>query len=259
MPNRKAVSQSIFFIIILFGLNASAQIKGSLNYKLTIKDGFTNEPRIINYMTYFSGNRSLEVPLPKVTNTELIADGDNSLVKTIVISTKKTNFIYKNFLSKQFLIGDNVQRNYYLIKDTLSNFKWRVSNEKRKISNYNCVKATTIFRGRTYEAWYTDDIAISNGPWKFCGLPGLIVLVKDAAAVYTYELTGINLKENFPQSILNVPTAYAKDKEITHKDFIVALNKKIKQNEALSRASLKVDGSNSSDMIISLPPKMEKF
>jgi GLPGLI family protein len=246
-------------VILLFTFQASAQIKGTLNYKLTINDGFTGEPRVMNFATYFSGSKSLEVPIPKGVKSALIADGDNSLVQTEVVSTKKSNFIFKNFASKQLVVGDNVQRNYCLVNDTLSNFKWKVTNQTRTILNYNCVKATTTFRGRSYEAWFTDDIAITNGPWKFCGLPGLIVTVNDTEGVYKYELTGIDLKADFSPAILALPTAYAKDKAMTHKIFIATLNKRIMQNDALSRASLKVNGSNSSNMTISLPPKMEKY
>ena len=33
-----------------------------------------------------------------------------------------------------------------------------------------CKKATTNFRGRYWEVWYTEDIPISQGPWKLCGI-----------------------------------------------------------------------------------------
>jgi GLPGLI family protein len=32
------------------------------------------------------------------------------------------------------------------------------------------VKATTEFAGRTYVAWYTTEISIADGPYKFYGL-----------------------------------------------------------------------------------------
>jgi hypothetical protein len=38
-----------------------------------------------------------------------------------------------------------------------------------------CKKATTNFRGRYWEAWYTEEIPIGQGPWKLCGLPGMIL------------------------------------------------------------------------------------
>lgn len=54
-----------------------------------------------------------------------------------------------------------------------------------------CQKATTIFLGRTYEAWFTSEIPINNGPWKFGNLPGQILQVSDTQKHYVFECTGI--------------------------------------------------------------------
>ena len=52
---------------------------------------------------------------------------------------------------------------------------------------FNCQQATVHFRGRNYEAWFTEEIPTSVGPWKFFGLPGLILEVKDSQnRVYFY-------------------------------------------------------------------------
>ena len=62
--------------------------------------------------------------------------------------------------------------------DTL-NFEWSITNESKIIQNLKCMKATTSFRGRKYEAWFTPTVPIPAGPWKFFGLPGLIIEIKD--------------------------------------------------------------------------------
>ncbi|RQE01044.1 GLPGLI family protein, partial [Prevotella intermedia] len=56
-----------------------------------------------------------------------------------------------------------------------------------------CKKATTNFRGRYWEVWYTEDIPISQGPWKLCGLPGMILkanspkfMLIEAVTFYNY-------------------------------------------------------------------------
>jgi GLPGLI family protein len=259
MSKKQNIIQLMFIILCACSVHATAQIKGTINYKLTINDGFTSAPRTVNYIVYFTANKSLELPLPKKTESSIIATGDNSLLETRVINSAKSGFIYKNFSAKQLKAGDNVQRSYYLVADTLSNFKWKLTTDQRKILKYTCTRATTVFRGRTYEAWFTDEIPIANGPWKFCGLPGLIISVRDMEGNYQYDLTGINLKGGFDSGTIVIPKTYNGDKEITHRNFIVALRKKIAENDALSRASTRVNKTTSSDMRISLPPKMEKF
>ena len=65
--------------------------------------------------------------------------------------------------------------------------KWKLLPGTLKIKNYLCHKAICTFRGRKYIAWYTKEIPISNGPWKFGGLPGLILKIYDTQHLYTFE------------------------------------------------------------------------
>lgn len=58
-------------------------------------------------------------------------------------------------------------------------------------------KATCTFRGREYTAWFCVDIPISNGPWKFGGLPGLILKVYDKDHLFVFESIEIEKKRNF--------------------------------------------------------------
>ena len=68
---------------------------------------------------------------------------------------------------------------------------WQIGNETKTIVGYQCQKATCSFRGRNYTAWFAVDIPLSYGPWKFCGLPGLILKVQDDANEYVFECVGI--------------------------------------------------------------------
>ena len=56
--------------------------------------------------------------------------------------------------------------------------KWELLNETKFILNEKCFSARTNFRGRNYIAYYTTSSAYSDGPWKFGGLPGLILDIK---------------------------------------------------------------------------------
>lgn len=64
---------------------------------------------------------------------------------------------------------------------------WTINNDTLTVCGYLCQKATCRFRGRDYIAWFTMDIPINNGPWKFGGLPGLILKVYDVDQFYTFE------------------------------------------------------------------------
>ncbi|MBQ8737227.1 MAG: GLPGLI family protein [Bacteroidaceae bacterium] len=73
--------------------------------------------------------------------------------------------------------------------------KWTLTNETQTIIGYECQKATCRFRGRDFEAWFTTDIPVECGPWKFGGLPGLILKVYDKGRLYTFEAIGIETQK----------------------------------------------------------------
>ena len=68
---------------------------------------------------------------------------------------------------------------------------WEIINETDTVFNYPCQKAVTNYAGRLYTAWFTMDIPINDGPWKFCGLPGLILKVSDDENLFEYLAIGL--------------------------------------------------------------------
>ena len=66
-----------------------------------------------------------------------------------------------------------------MITEKYEKQQWQLLDSTRNISGYPCKLAVCQFRGRTYKAWYTTEIEIEEGPWKFHGLPGLIVEIAD--------------------------------------------------------------------------------
>ena len=62
---------------------------------------------------------------------------------------------------------------------------------------HRCQKATCHWRGRDYVTWFAPDIPVRRGPWKFGGLPGLILKVYDTQHLYVFEAVAIE-KGTFP-------------------------------------------------------------
>lgn len=69
--------------------------------------------------------------------------------------------------------------------------QWTLTQDTTTVSGYHCQKATCHFHGRDFEAWFTPEVPVKYGPWKFGGLPGLIVKVYDTAHLYTFECTNV--------------------------------------------------------------------
>lgn len=71
-------------------------------------------------------------------------------------------------------------------------FSWKIDNSaKKKILGMSCTKATCSYGGRDYEAWFTTEIPINDGPYKFKGLPGLILRIADSENEHAFELQEI--------------------------------------------------------------------
>ncbi len=72
--------------------------------------------------------------------------------------------------------------------------QWTLHNDTMTVLEHRCQKATCHWRGRDFVAWFAKDIPIRRGPWKFNGLPGLILKLYDTDRFYTFE--AVNLKNS---------------------------------------------------------------
>ena len=86
--------------------------------------------------------------------------------------------------------------------------QWTLESEKQTICGYQCQRATCHWRGRDYEAWFTSAIPLKSGPWKFGGLPGLIMKIYDTKHLYTWEAVSV---ENGSFSIYQLEERFFKD------------------------------------------------
>lgn len=79
----------------------------------------------------------------------------------------------------------------FVYEDDPGKWSWQMSAETDTVAGYICQKARTQFRGREYVAWFSPEIPLNDGPWKFSGLPGLILKVEDAEGLFVFELIGL--------------------------------------------------------------------
>ena len=88
--------------------------------------------------------------------------------------------------------------------------QWTLESEKQTICGYQCQRATCHWRGRDYEAWFTSAIPLKSGPWKFGGLPGLIMKIYDTKHLYTWEAVSV---ENGSFPIYQLEERFFKDSD----------------------------------------------
>jgi GLPGLI family protein len=99
--------------------------------------------------------------------------------------------IFKNYPSGKITVTDHLVSADYLYEEVLNEIQWQIETDTATVLSYLCQKAVADFRGRHYIAWFALDLPINDGPWKFMGLPGLILAVEDAAKHYSFRAIGL--------------------------------------------------------------------
>lgn len=162
------------------------------NEEIMILDSYKNKSFFYSYekFTYDSIMKSKykDVLIQKTANLDF----------TNIIDKSKINFsVSKNLSNSEKVLHLMLDLENYAIKDR-SKINWNVVNEKKKIRNIEVQKATTNYLGRSWIAWFSSDYPIQNGPYKFDGLPGLILEIYDEKNDHIFTLLSIKkTNENF--------------------------------------------------------------
>lgn len=95
--------------------------------------------------------------------------------------------ISKDLSNNETTFKNRIGRDIYSYTEPMD-LKWKIEPETMKIDKYTAQKATTSYGGRNWTAWFTTEIPLSNGPYKFGGLPGLIIKLTDDKGDYVFEM-----------------------------------------------------------------------
>ena len=114
--------------------------------------------------------------------------------------------------------------------------KWELLQGDSTIAGYQCQKAKTRLFGRDYIAWYAPEVELPYGPYKFCGLPGLIFKVQDTEDNFSFTLTGL-------QKVKGYAPIYMYDKSAVTKSSRKAVRQMYKNYCADPVKALTGDGS----------------
>jgi len=103
--------------------------------------------------------------------------------------------VYKNYPDGKITFTDYVLPNFFKYEEDKTVAKWTLLTDTATISGYTCQKATTSYGGRIWVAWFSIELPISDGPYKFGNLPGLIVKLHDTRHHYTFKMSSIERPE----------------------------------------------------------------
>ena len=120
-----------------------------------------------------------------------LLDSDSINVNSMIGTSSKTNTSTDQLIVRKPNSFKNTQyRDFfdYFVIQSNDEMEWKLFKDTQDYDGYTLQKATSNFGGRNWTAWFSNEIAISEGPYKFRGLPGLIFLLTDSTHDFVYKL-----------------------------------------------------------------------
>ncbi len=129
--------------------------------------------------------------------------------------------VYHNFPQGKMTIIDVITPNIFTYKEDSPLFKWELLPDTMTVCGYVCNKAIAEYGGRKWIAWYAPNIPVSYGPWKFAGLPGLVLEATDSEGIHKF--IAISLRKNKTTCIVKEKNAKLvstdRDKFVKNKNY----------------------------------------
>lgn len=182
--------------LALFIQHVSAQTNRFV-YQVTMKPNAENKSEIKTENAYldispeksvfYSENR---IKRDSIMQKAFQGGGGRGSINRDQMESLRTNISYsveKDKTNQKTYFKDRIGRDMYSYEEDRP-VSWKISSETRKIGEYKVQKAETDFAGRKWTAWFTTDLPYQDGPYKFGGLPGLIVKIEDDKGDYSFDL-----------------------------------------------------------------------
>lgn len=152
-----------------------------------------------------------------ISDSTMTAQSAKGIMSFPDTSMKIKYVVEKNSNGIMYFYTPNHMPNPVLKVKDERKLNWRILPDKQKIGGYSAQKATTNFGGREWTAWFTTEIPFQDGPYKFYGLPGLILKVYDKTNTHSFEIISIE-KNKSNYDILN-DIIYKEAKEISFNEY----------------------------------------
>ena len=137
--------------------------------------------------------------------------------------------VWKNINKDDELVfKGQITGSFYYYSEPIPKFNWKMLSGDSVICGNVCQKAQTMFRGRTWTVWYSLDIPYDDGPWKLCGLPGIILKAEDSKKDFSftaYKIRHVEQKEwkiNTRMCKKSSASDFAKKRTIAYKEMMTS-------------------------------------
>ena len=197
-------------------------VRYTIVYDMTYQDGvWTNQiDTMVEPMRLDIGDRCTRFYSYAAFQSDSINAANAAKGETMMTYSETVSWqVYKNYPKEGcFTFLDDISGfNYYAVTEQAVQPQWTLCPDSTAtILGYQCRLATATYKGRQWSAWYAEDIPMNAGPWKLCGLPGLILRAYDSGRTYVFEATAMRNADGTPmmyQGCDYEPVSYAELKK----------------------------------------------
>ncbi len=214
----------IFIFCLVYAQNKDINAY-EIEYEKTLNfESGGNSSSYYVYTKFIELDKSIFDKKTDLKNQNTLFESENTLIKSedddnvlfLLPKGKNISLVYKDYMSQQIFFKNEISFKYFVVQDSLNIFNWEINENKKDILGYSCQLAKMDFRGRHYEAWFTTELP-TGGPWKYDGLPGLILEITTLDGFITFKATSI---KNGYFELENLENPFSKEKVLTWQEFI---------------------------------------
>ncbi|MBI5371132.1 MAG: GLPGLI family protein [Sphingobacteriales bacterium] len=263
---RKYLATAAGILVAVLSVQAQ-QKQGKVVYDRTVKLQFSfagmpggmehqmPSSRTDKYELVFGNNQSLWKQAEQENEDEGISSGGEGMQVRMIVAGSN-DVLYNNFDNGRRVEKRELFDKTFIIDDTITQLKWKMTGESKTILNHPCMKAeaTRISKRMTMnmdngkverkeiddtakiQAWFAMDIPVSAGPSEFQGqLPGLILELDLRNGDQVYKASHIS--ETADLSVVKEPTG---KKKYTQEEFKKERDKMLEEMNRNNSGGLRV-------------------
>lgn len=122
---------------------------------------------------------------------------------------KENDYVVKSVKDSLITVYDMLDDEPVYYVEPFSELEWEIGDSTKNVIGYECVQANTEYHGRHWTVWFTPEIPVQDGPWKFRGLPGLILEATTGDGIGFFA-------DGIEQSAKEIKAVYGADKYEKH-------------------------------------------
>jgi GLPGLI family protein len=217
----KKINLLLLYILVLQNLNAQNNNRNYLYSLQTngIESFYSLE--INNEFSFWKEIEKMKINDDSFDYSISFVQDENYTFKNVYININDSII-----LSNQKIIG----KNFYIIED-INGLDWELTDLSEDILGYKCQAATTNYKGRKYTAYFTTDITTNFGPWKFHGLPGMILKVISTSNNEVYKMECLEIKKSNLDNPKEIYDKYYESNQfISWDEFLIDVNNLIENH-----------------------------